>query len=101
MTPKIQLKIPPSLVSIIDKKAADWVTLEPEIGDGSTIGELLAKLAAEHREFRQAVYDPSAGRVNEEMMVVLNDSLLPPPDVTETKLREGDCIMLFPVYSGG
>lgn len=98
---RVQLRIPPSLVSILDEKATDWITLEPEIGDGATIGELMARLATEHHEFRRAVYDPSAGKVNDEMMVVLNDTLLQPPDVAETKLREGDSIMLFPVYSGG
>ncbi|MBI2847596.1 MAG: MoaD/ThiS family protein [Chloroflexi bacterium] len=98
---KIQLKLPPSLVSIIDKKAADWITLEPEIGEGSTIGELLARLAAENQEFRQSVFDPAAGKVNDEMMIVLNDILLQHLDITETKLKEGDSIMLFPVYSGG
>lgn len=98
---RVQLRLPPSLVSLVDKKAADWITLEPEIGDGATIGELLARLATEHHEFRRAVYDPSAGKVSDEMMVVLNNTLLQPLDVMGTKLEEGDSIMLFPVYSGG
>ena len=40
---------------------------------------------------------PDRRKVN----VILNDSLLPFSDVTETKLNDGDRIFLIPLYSGG
>ena len=98
---KVQLRIPPSLVSMVSKQATDWVTFEPEIGEGATIGDLLAKLAAGNQEFRKAVFDPARRRVNEEILVVLNDSLLPSLEVIQAKLSDGDSIMLLPVFSGG
>ncbi len=98
---KVQLRIPPSLASIVNKPAADWVTLEPEIREGATIGDLLANLATSHREFRQAVFDPQVRKVSDEILVVLNDSLVSLPDVAEAKLSDGDSVILLPVYSGG
>ncbi len=98
---KVQLKIPPSLVSTINKQVVDWVILEPEIAEGATIGDLLAKMASGHVEFRQAIFDPGARRVSDEILVVLNDSLVPSPEAAEARLNDGDSVILLPVYSGG
>lgn len=98
---RVQLKVPPSLASIFDRQRADWFILEKEIGEEATIGDLLADLAFSYADFRKAVFDPDTEKVSDEIMVIINDSLLQFRDVTEAKLNGGDTVTIIPVYSGG
>jgi len=47
------------------------------------------------------VFNPATGKISDKVNVVLNDNLLQFPDVTETKVEDGDVVILVPVYSGG
>ena len=98
---KVQLKIPPWLASMLNAQSSDWFIFEKEIGEGATMGDLLAELAASHNDFRRVVFNPDVGKVGDQVNVFLNDSLLQFSDVTDAKLNDGDSIMLLPVYSGG
>ena len=40
-------------------------------------------------------------KISGKVDVVLNDNLMQFPDVTETKVKDGDVIILVPMYSGG
>jgi len=98
---QVWLKIPPSLASIFDKRVFDWFIIEKEIGERATIGDLLTELALSYADFRKAVFDPDTKKVSDQVMVILNDSLLQFADVTEAKLNGGDTVIIIPVYSGG
>lgn len=98
---KVRLKFPHSFVSILNTQDSDLLILEKELEEGATIGDLLADLASSYTDFRKAVFDPDIGKVSDQIMVILNDSLLQVPDATEAKLNDGDSIILLPVYSGG
>ncbi len=98
---KVQLKIPPWVASMLGEQGPGWFTLEREIGEGATIGDLLVELASSYTDFRKVVFNPDIGKVSDQVVVILNDSLLQLPDVTEAKLNDGDSISLLPVYSGG
>ncbi len=98
---KVLLKIPPSLAIVLNARVTDWFTLEKEIGEGATIGDLLADLAASYTDFRKVVFDSDTGKVSEQVNVFLNNNFLQGADVTETKLSDGDDVILLPVYSGG
>ena len=98
---KVRLEISPSLAGVLNAKGSDWVILEKEIEEGTTIGDIWEDLAFNHIEFREAVFDPGTGKVSDQVMVVLNDSLLQFSNVTEVKLKDGDTVILLPVYSGG
>ncbi len=98
---KVRLKITPSLASTLNAQGSDWFTLEKEIGKGATLGDLLADLAFSYIDFRKVVFNPDTGKVSDQIMVILNNNLLPVPDVTEAKLDDGDGIIILPVYSGG
>ena len=86
---------------MLNEHGSGWFTLEKEIGKETTIGDLLADLAFSHTDFRKMVFNPDVGKVSDQVIVILNDSLLQLPDVTEAKLNDGDSISLLPVYSGG
>jgi len=65
---------------------------EYELPDGSTLSELSAKLQKSHQ---LSLLDPA-------IMVTLNGrGIRQLPEGLETRLREGDVILLFPPISGG
>ncbi len=98
---KVQLRIPPWIASVLGEKDDSWFILEKEIGEGCTVGDLFGDLTAGNANFCKAVFNPDVGKVNEQLLVFLNDNLLEDSQVMEAKLSDGDSIMLLPVYSGG
>ncbi|MFC1937549.1 MoaD/ThiS family protein [Chloroflexota bacterium] len=97
----VQLKITSALASVLRSQGSDWLILEKEVAEGATIGDLLADLAPDYHNFRHAVFDPDTRQISEEVMIILNDSLLQFPDATEARLTNGDRVMLALVFSGG
>ena len=65
------------------------------------MGDLLTDLALSSSEFRKAIFNPDEGTINEQIDIVLNQSLLHFPPEMNTKLSDGDVITLFPMISGG
>ncbi len=98
---KVQLKFPPSFISILNEQVSDLFTLEKEIGEGTTLGDLFADLALSYTDFRKAVFDPDIRKVSDQIMIVLNGSLLQVSDIAEVKPNDGDSVIILPVYSGG
>ncbi|MFC1937269.1 MoaD/ThiS family protein [Chloroflexota bacterium] len=98
---RVKLKIPPWVASMLNTPSSDWLILEKEIGKETTIGHLLAELALGNPEFQKAVFDPDTGKSSGQVMFFLNKSILRYSDIAETKLNDGDSIMLLPVYPGG
>ena len=98
---KVRLRIPPWAASVWNAPASGWLTLEKEIGEGATIGDLLAALVYSYTDFRKVVFDPDTRKVSGQVMVILNDSLLQCPDVAKVELSNGDSVLLLPVYAGG
>ncbi|MFC2071952.1 MoaD/ThiS family protein [Chloroflexota bacterium] len=98
---KVQLKISPSFSNILDAQSSDWLTVEKEVGEGATIRDLLADLVSNYDGFREVAFNPDVGEVSDEFIVLLNDNLMQDSDITETKLNDGDSIMLLDVVVGG
>ena len=98
---KVQLKFPPSFAGMLNAQGSDLFILEREIGEEATIGDLLADLAFSYTDFGKVVFNPDIRKVNDQVMVILNNRLLQFSDVMEAKLNDGDSIIILPVYSGG
>ena len=98
---KVQLKFPASFASMSDAQGSDLLTLEKEVGEEVTIGDLLADLAFSYTDFRKVVFDPDTRKVSDLIHVILNDSLLQHPNTTEAKVNDGDSVIILPMYSGG
>jgi hypothetical protein len=54
-----------------------------------------------HADFCKAVFNPDVGRVSDKAVVVITDSLLQSPDITEVRPSGGGHTIIFPVFSGG
>ena len=98
---KVRLEISPALAGVVSAGGADWIILEKTEEEWATVGVLLTDLASTHADFRKAVFAPDTGEVNDQIIIVLNGSLLPPSEVAGTKLKGGDAVLLLPVFSGG
>ncbi len=98
---KIKLRLPSWIAAKLEVKSSGWLTLEKEVGEGSTIGDFLAGMVMTYSGFRETVYNPDAGLVNEQINVVLNDRLLTFQEISQVKLSDGDIIALLPLYYGG
>ncbi len=97
----VRIEIPAFLAREIGHVGTGWSGIEREVTDGTTVLELLADLAAAHPEFRESVFNPDAGTLNEQIGVVLNDVLLTFDEVKRTTLVDEDIVTLLPIYSGG
>ncbi len=98
---KVQIKLPPWIAAALGAGASDWLVLEIEIKKGATVDRLLNELVASYPGFRERVFNPDTGHLNEQLNVVLNGTLLTFREITKKKLAPGDNITLVPLYSGG
>lgn len=74
------------------------LVLEKEIGGGETVKDLLNKVATTHKEFVEVAFDLQKQKLTGEMAIVLNGQLL---NALETKISNGDVVILIPILAGG
>ena len=81
--------------------------LRPQVGDqstvdveGSTVGELLGKLKADHPDFGAKLYK-SDNELNRFINVYLNDEDIRFLDNLETPVKPGDQVAIVPAIAGG
>ena len=80
------------------KKSED----EFELSEGASLSDLLNKLAGIHGEaFRKEVYEPSLKDVKTGFVVTVNGVLMGQLRGVDTKLSEGDNVILMTLMSGG
>jgi len=73
-----------------------------ELKDGSSICDLLSLLAEKHGEnFKKAVYEPKGLDLKPFHILSINGLLLNQLNGIETKLKDGDRVILMPVVTGG
>ncbi len=71
-----------------------------EIEDGSTIGDLVAVMAAANVRFREAALE-SSGEVRDYIVLMKNRKNISSLQGLDTKLCEGDEVAVFPPVAGG
>ncbi len=99
--PRVQVKLPPHIAQMLNSESSEWMVLEEEIKDRITVINLLASLVVNYPGFRETVYNPNAGVINEQIGVILNGRLLTFEEISQTVLRENDSITIIPLYYGG
>ena len=98
---KIKLRFSSWVAARLGAENSGWLTLEKEVGEGSTISDLLAGIVMTYPGLREAVYSPDTGLVDERIIVALNDHLLDSREISRAKLSDGDTIILLPSSWGG
>ena len=74
------------------------LVLEMEMKGGLTVKDLLNNVAPKHRKFVEAAFDFEKQKLTGEMAIVLNGHLL---NALETKITDGDVVVLIPILAGG
>ncbi|MFH0846493.1 MAG: hypothetical protein V1894_00335 [Chloroflexota bacterium] len=98
---RIQLRISPLLASLLKNQSSGWLSLDKEIGDDTTIGDVLTDLASVNKSSRTAVFDSESGETSDQLMIMLNDTVQQLPDAIKIKLNSGDRVLLTTIFSGG
>jgi molybdopterin synthase sulfur carrier subunit len=75
---------------------------EIEIEDNSSISDLLVMLSEKHGEsFKEAIYEAGGKDIKSNFIATVNGYLLNQLNGVETKLKNGDHVVLMPIVSGG
>jgi sulfur-carrier protein len=86
------------LVKTYTNKAQDDITLK----DDATLTELFEQLAADlGKPFSPEVYEPAQKEVKPTFMVLLNGIVIGQLDGLDTKLKNGDVMVIMPLVTGG
>jgi len=73
-----------------------------ELKDDALVTDLLFLLAEKHGEsFRKTIYEPSGLDLKSNFILTVNGLLLNQLNGIETKLKDGDRVVLMPIVSGG
>jgi molybdopterin synthase sulfur carrier subunit len=73
-----------------------------ELKDDALVADLLFLLAEKHGEsFKKAIYEPSGLDLKSNFILTVNGLLLNQLEGIETKLKDGDRVVLMPIVSGG
>ena len=83
--------------SLVNRKEESY-----KLKDDASLSDLLNKLAGIHGpDFRKDVYEPGHSNVKTGFSVTVNGVFIGQLDELNTKLADGDTIILMPLISGG
>lgn len=74
---------------------------EIELREMVTVNGVLQQLAERYEVFRTVAFDADSQKFNGLIFIVLNGRLLQTPQELETRLQNGDNLILSPPYTGG
>lgn len=77
------------------------LVIEEVLSSGSSLRKLLARLAARHARFGEAIYDGQGETLRETVVVTHNGRLVSPETALDLTLQDADSVALIPAYSGG
>ena len=98
---KIKMEILPGMGDTIDREAAGHLVLEEIIDEGTTIGDLMRKLASQYQAFGDSIFDSETNKMSGNVAIALNDRLVEALGGLDTPVNDGDMIKLFAVIAGG
>ena len=98
---RVRLEILPWVSDAFGGAGSGSLVLEEEINAGTTIGDVIRKIAGENRMFGEFIFSDKPGELSGLVTIVLNDRLVEAVGGLDTGLNNGDIIRLFPVIAGG
>jgi molybdopterin converting factor small subunit len=98
----VQLKINPSIASMA---TATWfstyLNIDYPLDGAATIGELLSNFTREHQEYASLFFDEMTGKISDRINVTLNRNMLVSSEADKVRIKDGDTILIMPIYEGG
>ncbi len=80
---------------------AGRIMMEEEIHEGESLRSLLNRLAGRLPKLPGPIFDPETQTLSSEVAVMVNEHLNHFSQGLETKLKNGDRILIFPYVAGG
>lgn len=77
------------------------MVMEEAIEEGDSLRSLLRRLAGRSPQFLDPIFDTETQTLSDEVAVVINDHINNFSQGIETKLKDGDRILIFPYLAGG
>lgn len=76
--------------------------MQRNVEAGTSIRQFLTQLADEYGPlFQKEIYNPQTDTLQDIIMMLLNGSSLALPKGLETKLQDGDLLVIAPILQGG
>jgi molybdopterin converting factor small subunit len=97
----VRLEIFPWLSRYSGGNDGSRTVIEQEIGEGATVGDVLADLVSQNEALGAILFDGSSGRLAGHISVILNGHFLEVKGGLETRVRAGDTVRILPAYTGG
>jgi hypothetical protein len=98
----ISIKIQPSLISMATATwCSAYATIDYRVEGATTIGEVLAAFTREHREYHVIFFDTLTGKISDAINVTLNRKMLVSARADTVGVKDGDTVIIMPVYEGG
>jgi molybdopterin converting factor small subunit len=98
----VWIKINPSIASMV---TATWHTsytnIEYPLDGAATIGEVLSSFTREHKEYARIFFDAATGKISDDLNVTLNRNMLVSAKAGAVEIKDGDTIIIMPIYEGG
>jgi len=98
---RVELHVYPPLSRYMSCQSVGPFVLQREIGQGETLGGLLARLDNGDHQAWQDILDAQTGEIRPIVLTILNSTLLPRSVASQTPLSDGDRISFRVQYSGG
>ena len=97
----VRLQVLSWLTRVFDAERRARVAWEEEVERDSTLRALFERLAREHPQFGELVYDTAEGKLTGIVSVIYNDRILELAGGLDVVVHDGDSIVLLPAFSGG
>lgn len=98
---RVRLEVLPGLSDTLGGKRSGPAVFDKETEEGTTVGDVIRKLAAEHQAFGEIIFDTKTDKLSGQVAIVLNERLLEALKGLDTNIKDGDIIRFFPVIAGG
>lgn len=97
----VELHVYPPLSRYMSSQGVGPFVLQREIGQGETLGDLLARLDKGDHQAWQDILDAQTGEIRPIVLTILNSTMLSRSVASQTPLSDGDRIAFRIIYSGG
>lgn len=75
--------------------------LEKEIETGITVRNFFSQLAERYQAIREKIFERGGNSFYPGVVASLNDRIIPPHELYDSVLKEGDKITILPLFMGG
>lgn len=98
---KVSIEFLSWLTETVGQPKVHEVVLDWEIGEGSTVKDILVSVAKTYPAFKKSVFDTRGEKLSGAVGIYINGCQLELAEGLETRLKDRDALTLFPVLAGG